>query len=142
MYDQPLAEVFVVPFNGGDGGTAVRLAANDPVACTGLASPGVQNTWPKWAPAPQTIEGKTYYWVAFFSSRSVTASGSPGVPGKLQLYVAGVVVDSSGGVQTFAPIYPWNQDDTVNAFMPEWGEFSIPSGLTPPPPPVVPPTQN
>ena len=147
MYDQPLAEVFVVPYGKGAGGTAVRLAANDPVTCTGLTSPGVQNTWPKWAPnpvppdasapAPQTINGYTYYWVTFSSTRSVSAGATSTTPGKQQLYVAGVVVDSSGNITTYAPIYLWNQDDTVNNLIPAWGEFSIPPGLTTPPAPPV-----
>ena len=40
-YSNPASEVYVVPFGGGTGGTAVRLAANDAAAC--------QTTWP--APA-------------------------------------------------------------------------------------------
>jgi len=159
MYNQPLAEVFVVPVSGAAGtcdgatATACRLKANDPVACTGLTSPGVQNTWPKWAPdpippgdagvpAPQTIDGKTYYWVTFSSTRSITAGAAPGAPAgtaKQQLYVAGVVVDGKGNITTFAPIYLWNQDDTANNLIPSWGEFSIPPGLKPPPPPPIPP---
>jgi hypothetical protein len=148
MYNQPAAEVFVLPYKNGAGGTAVRLQANDPVACTGLKSPGVQNTWPKWAPnpippggtapAPQTINGFTYYWVTFSSTRSVSAGATASAGGKQQLYVAGVTVDGSGGIQTYAPIYLWNQDDTVNNLIPAWGEFSIPPGLQPPPPPPIP----
>ncbi len=146
MYDQSLAEVYVVPFNGGNGGTAVRLKANDPVACTNLKSPGVKNTWPKWAPnpvlpgdggapgvtGPQTINGLTYYWVTFSSTRSPTAAGNE------QLYVAGIVVDSTGAITTYAPIYLWNQSDVVNNLIPAWGEFAIPPGKTPPPPPPPP----
>jgi hypothetical protein len=52
--------------------------------------------------------------------------------------VAGVVVDSTGKVSTYAPIYLWNQDDTVNNLIPAWGEFGIPPGLMPPPPPPNP----
>ncbi len=153
MYNQPLAEVYVVPYNGGAGGTPVRLIANDPVECTGLTSPGVQNTWPKWAPnpippgdsgvpAPQTIDGYTYYWVTFSSTRSITAGAAPDAPAgtaKQQLYVAGVVVDSTGNITTYAPIYLWNQDDTFNNLIPAWGEFSLPPAPIPPPPPPVPP---
>jgi len=149
MYDQPAAEVYVVPYNGGAGGTPVRLVANDPVACAGLTSPGVQNTWPKWAPnpippgdsgvpAPQTIDGYTYYWVTFSSTRTSYAMTADGTLAE-QLYVAGVVVDSTGKVSTYAPIYLWNQDDTVNNLIPAWGEFSIPPAPVPPPPPPVPP---
>jgi len=150
MYDEPLAELFVVPFNNGAGGTAVRLLANDPVTCTGLVSPGVQNTWPKWAPnpippgdagapAPQTIDGNTYYWVTFSSTRSLSAGATSTTPGKQQLYVAGIIVDATGNITTFAPIYLWNQDDTANNLIPAWGEFAIPPGLKPPPPPPTPP---
>jgi hypothetical protein len=147
MYNQPLTEVYVVPFNGGKGGTAVRLVANDPVACTGVVSPGVQNTWPKWAPNPKTagdagvvsaqiVGGLTYYWITFSSTRSATSMG------KEQLYVAGITVDGKGNVETYAPIYLWNQSDTVNNLIPSWGEFSLPTPtITPPPPPKPPPPQ-
>jgi hypothetical protein len=151
MYDQPAAEVFVVPYNKGAGGTAVRLSANDPVACTGFVSPGVQNTWPKWAPnpippgageagapAPQTINGLTYYWLTFSSTRTSYAKTADATLAE-QLYVAGVVVDGMGNITTYAPIYLWNQNDTVNNLIPAWGEFAIPAGVVPPPPPPPPP---
>ena len=54
-----------------------------------------------------------------------------------QLYVSGVVVDKNGSVTTYAPIYLWNQDYTVNNLLPSWGELSIPSGTTPPPAPTA-----
>jgi hypothetical protein len=135
MYAQPLGEVFVVPYNGGAGGTATRVVANDPVACTGIVSPGVENSWPKWAPTSQTVNGSTYYWLVFSSTRSVTAGATTTTPGRSQLYVAGVVVDGQGNITTHAPIYPWNQDETVNNMLPAWAEFSIPAGTTTPPPP-------
>jgi hypothetical protein len=149
MYNTPEAEVYVVPYNGGAGGTAVRLVANDPVACSGLTSPGVQNTWPKWAPnpvsstrladggvaatgepAPQTINGLTYYWVTFSSNRSPTTSAK-----QQQLYVAGITMDSNGNIQTYAPIYLWNQSDLVNNLIPSWGTFSLPPPNVPAPTP-------
>jgi hypothetical protein len=152
MYDTTEAEVYVVPYNGGQGGTAVRLVANDPVTCSGLASPGVQNTWPKWAPNPvsstrlqdggvaagsaavaQTINGLTYYWITFSSIRSPTTSAK-----QPQLYVAGITMDATGAITTYAPIYLWNQDDTVNNLIPSWGTFALPAPTEPPPPP---PTQ-
>src|SRR4029077_1450530 len=58
MYNQPKAEVYVVPYNGGNGGTATRLNANDPVSCSGFSAGQVQNTWPKWAPNPLGANGK------------------------------------------------------------------------------------
>jgi hypothetical protein len=149
MYNTAEAEVWVVPFNGGSGGTAVRLKANDPVACSGLTSPGVQNTWPKWAPNPvsstrltdggvaagseptaQTINGVTYYWVTFSSTRSPTTSNK-----QQQLYVAGITTDSSGNITTYAPIYLWNQSDLVNNLIPSWGTFALPPPTEPPPAP-------
>src|SRR5262249_12302209 len=59
-YNQPSAEVFIVPAAGG---TAKRLTANDPPACTGLASPGITNSWARWAPDAETVNGKRYYWL-------------------------------------------------------------------------------
>jgi hypothetical protein len=114
MYIQPAAEVFVIPAGGG---TATRLAANDPVACSGAVSPGVQNTLPKWAPvAPMAANGKTYHWLIFSSTRS----GS-----KSQLYVTGVVQNGSS-IETYPAIYLWNQDPTLNNLIPAWDIFQIP----------------
>ncbi|MDP9002155.1 MAG: hypothetical protein M3O46_18845, partial [Myxococcota bacterium] len=149
MYNQAQAEVYVVPYNQGMGGTPHRLVANDPVSCTGTMSHAVQNTWPKWAPNPvdstgkpllqKDIAGNTYYWVTFSSTRSPTApmDASNGNKRKQQLYVAGVVVDPGGNITSFAPIYLWNQDYTVNNLIPAWGKFSIPPGLMPPPMPTA-----
>ncbi|MDP9151766.1 MAG: hypothetical protein M3O36_17725 [Myxococcota bacterium] len=121
MYNEPTAEVYVVKAGGEP--TPTRLKANDPVACTGKSSPGVQNTWPKWAPGPnQGNDGKTYYWLTFSSTRSPTA------PGKAQLYVTAIVVDASGGVTTYPSIYLWNQDPKLNNLIPAWDNFKIPPG--------------
>jgi hypothetical protein len=146
MYNEAKAEVYVVAYNKGTGGTATPVTSTfPPPACTNPFAQGVQNTWPKWAPnpldangtpQPQVVDGKTYYWVTFSSIRSVTAPIDPLNSGKRkqQLYVAGVVVDNTtGAITTFAPIYLWNQNFTVNNLIPAWGEFSIPPGNTPPP---------
>jgi hypothetical protein len=114
MYTQPQAEVFVVTPGGA---TAVRLAANDPVACSGQKSPGVQNTWPKWSPTVTSLNGKTYYWLIFSSKRAGT--------GNTQLYVTGVVVEG-GRVSTYPAIYMWNQDPTINNEIPAWDNIEIP----------------
>lgn len=110
----PSSEVFVVPFAGG---TATRLAANDPMACAGQSSPGVSNSFPKWAPTATAVGDKTYYWVTF----STTRYG--GIP---QLYVGGVVVDAGGGVTTFPAIYLWNQPANESNHTPAWDVFEIP----------------
>jgi hypothetical protein len=163
MYNQPAAEVYVVgsKLAGCDGvpsSAQCRLKANDPVACTGSISPGVQNTWPKWAPMPnagsgstagnQGSDGQRYYWVTFSSTRanacSVTAntsqpntlctpSQSAGAVGHAQLYVAGVVVDpSTGNITTYPAIYLWNQDAAFYNLIPAWDDFRIANGTTPP----------
>jgi hypothetical protein len=114
MYNQPTAEVYVVPSSGG---TAVRLAANDPPACTGKTSPGVTNSWPKWSPEVLTAKGKKYYWLIFSSTRD--EKGNP------QLYVTGVV-DDGGTLKTYASLYLWNQPADENNHTPAWDVFKIP----------------
>jgi hypothetical protein len=121
MYNQPAAEVYVIPSKGG---TATRLAANDPPACTGKASPGVTNSWPKWSPAATTTaDGRTFYWAVFSSTRD--EGSNP------QLYVTPVVVDRAGKVTTYQALYLWNQPADENNHTPAWDIFQIPP--TPPP---------
>ncbi len=111
MYNQPKAEMYVIPAAGG---TATRLAANDPPACSGKASPGVTNSWPKWGPGATTVAGKTYYWITFSSTRD--PMGNP------QLYLTGIVVEG-GTIQTYGSIYIWNQTATDNNHTPAWDYF-------------------
>ncbi|HSQ62607.1 MAG TPA: hypothetical protein VLM85_05315 [Polyangiaceae bacterium] len=119
MYNNAAAEVYVIPSAGG---TPTRLAANDPPACSGKASPGITNSWPKWAPqASTTGDGRVFYWVVFSSTRD--EAGNP------QLYVAPVVV-SGGTVRTYQALYLWNQPANENNHTPAWDVFKIP------PPPV------
>ncbi|MEO8799603.1 MAG: hypothetical protein ABI551_17045 [Polyangiaceae bacterium] len=113
------AEVYVAKADGT--GTATRLAANDPPACSSRKSPGVTNSWPRWAPAkpsPQTVNGLTYYWVVFSSKR---LDGT--VP---QLYMAPVVVDASGNVKQYQGVYLWNQPAAEKNHTPAWDTFAIP----------------
>jgi hypothetical protein len=114
MYNQPLAEVFVIDAAGGQ---PTRLAANDPPACTGKVSPGVTNSWPKWSPEATTIGQKAYYWIIFSSTRS--EGHNP------QLYISGVVVGPNG-VETFPALYLWNQPANENNHTPAWDVFKIP----------------
>jgi hypothetical protein len=114
MYNAPAAELFVIP---SDGGTATRLVANDPPACSGKTSPGVTNSWPKWAPESSTIGGKTYYWLIYSSTRG--AGGNP------QLYVTGVVVEN-GTITSYSSLYLWNQPEAENNHTPAWDVFKIP----------------
>lgn len=111
-YDEPQAEVFVVPTTGG---TAVRLAANNPPTCSGATSPGVGNSWPKWSPEVTSVAGSDYYWLTFSSKRG------GGVP---QLYVSPVVV-SGTNVTTYPALYLWNQPATESNHTPAWDTFDI-----------------
>src|SRR5262249_5507714 len=85
-YDHAAAEVFVILSAGG---VPTRVAANDPVQCSGKKSPGITNSWPKWAPEAVVVGDRTFYWLAFSSRRK----GS--VP---QLYVTAMVV-KAGQIQ-------------------------------------------
>jgi hypothetical protein len=114
LYDQPAAELFVVPAAGG---TPTRLAANDPAACSGVVSPGITNSWGKWAPTAQMANGDTYYWVVFSSKR---ASSTP------QLYIASLVVAADGTLTTHGAIYLWNQPSTEANHTPAWDTFKVP----------------
>jgi hypothetical protein len=118
MYNQHQAEVFVIPSAGG---TATRLAANDPPACSGAKSPGVTNSWPKWAPAVTTLpDGRRFYWIVFSSTR---LGANP------QLFVAAVVVDAHGAVDTKSALYLWNQPPSEGNHTPAWEYFNVPSEL-------------
>jgi hypothetical protein len=113
-YNNNQAEVWIVPSAGG---TAQRLAANDPPTCSGKSSPGVTNSWPKWAPAVTTTGGKRYYWLTFSSTRG--AAGNP------QLYVT-PVVDDGVTRTTYPALYLWNQPANENNHTPAWDNFNIP----------------
>jgi hypothetical protein len=122
MYNQAQAEVYVIPSQGG---TATRLHANDPTACSGMASPGVTNSWAKWAPAvTKTADGRSFYWIVFSSKRLGTTP---------QLFVSGMQVDGKGAISTYGALYLWNQPSTEGNHTPAWEYFNVP-----PPPPVVP----
>ena len=120
MYNASLAEVFVMP---SEGGTPTRIAANDPASCSGVTSPGVTNSWPKWAPEGTKVGNKTYYWLIFSSTRGTKANP--------QLYMTGVVMEE-GKVSTYSALYLWNQPEDENNHTPAWDIFKIP----PAPPPT------
>jgi Tol biopolymer transport system component len=122
MYNQAQAELYVIPSKGG---TPTRLHANDPPACSGVASPGVTNSWPKWSPSTTTTpDGRTFYWMVFSSTR---LGSSP------QLFITAMVTTASGSVATYGALYLWNQPSTEGNHTPAWEYFNVP----PPPPPTV-----
>jgi hypothetical protein len=136
-------EIFVVSSQGGE---PVRLAANDPPACSGEHSPGVLNSWPKWSPKMRSEGGKSYYFLIFSSARAYPESfdipRSPYTPSTLdtrssQLYMAAIVLDErSGQVTTYPAVYLWNQNRlqegselmplSTSNLTPAWAEFDIP----------------
>jgi dipeptidyl aminopeptidase/acylaminoacyl peptidase len=111
----PAAEIFVVPRAGG---APLRLAANDPPACSGTRSPGVSNSWTSWSSQAQTVGDKTYYWITFSSRR--IKSDTP------QLYVSAMVVDASGQIQSYPALYLWNQPENEHNHTPVWDAFELP----------------
>ncbi|WP_153820300.1 TolB family protein [Polyangium spumosum] len=117
-YDEPQAEVFVVPAKGGE---PVRVAANDPPACVGKASPGLTNSWPRWAPSAEAFNGKKYYWLTFSSKRRDL--NNP------QLFVSGVVTRFENGVEvvdkTYPALYVTSQVPEENNHTPAWDVFQI-----------------
>jgi hypothetical protein len=129
MYANPEAELFVVPAAGG---TASRLAANDPPKCSGSASPGVNNHWAKWAPAPVLAPdgSRKYYWLIFSSNRY----GTPPVLANdktlvqvSQLYATAIVIDqTTRALTTYPAIYLWNQSAATLNTTPAWDPFKIP----------------
>jgi hypothetical protein len=108
MYNQPLAELFVVPAGGG---TPTRLLANDPPACSGEASPGVTNSWARWSPGRTAVGERVFYWIVFSSTRDGRASP--------QLYLAGIVVEG-GQTSTYAALHLGNQLLDEPNHMPTW----------------------
>ncbi len=123
-YNQPAAEVFMVP---GAGGTAQRLRANDPPTCTTLASPGLTNAWPRWSPKAQPSGSFNYYWLIFSSKRRPATGLNP------QLYVAAIVTQVTNNIETiyadYPAVYVVSQDPTQNNHTPAWDNFDV-QGIT------------
>ena len=110
----------MLPFNDGQGGTAVRLTANDAATCqSSLASPGLTNDWPKWSPHATTGgDGRTYYWLTFSSKRTGSTNA--------QLYVTAIVREPSGQLTTYPALYLWNQPAGDGNHTPSWDDFALP----------------
>jgi hypothetical protein len=124
MYMQPAAELFLIPTAGG---TATRLAANDPPKCPGqVVSPGINNTWAKWSPQVSTgPDGTVYHWLIFSSWRQGLTDPTTGSP-IAQLFATAVTTNEIGLVTTYPAIYLWNQPANISNFTPAWDYFKIP----------------
>jgi hypothetical protein len=113
-YNNPKSELYVLPLAET---TPTRVAANDPSSCQGTKSPGVTNSWPKWAPDATVTGGKTYYWLTFSSTRG------GGVP---QLYVTPIVREGDGGaLETYPALYLWNQSPLQGNHTPAWDNLTF-----------------
>lgn len=126
-YNQAPTEVFVTP---GGGGTATRLKANDPPACTGFVSPGLTNSWARWAPRAETYGGKTYHWLVFSSKRRAAAHDAAGNL-RPQLYISAVVMGpvgpDQGIVAEYPAVYVTAQSPDDNNHTPAWDVFDVQS---------------
>jgi len=124
MYMQPAAELFVIPTAGG---TATKLAANDPPQCAGQKPSGmINNTWAKWSPDVSTDgDGNTYYWLIFSSWRQGLTDPTTGSP-IAQLFATAIVKPEVGPIMTYPAIYLWNQPANISNFTPAWDNFKIP----------------
>jgi WD40-like Beta Propeller Repeat. len=130
MYANSLAEIYFVPVGGASGaGKAMRLDANDPVKCTGKVTPGINNHFPKWAPAKAEWQGRSYYWVIFSSNRAGLPLGHSNYDGKdhevSQLYLTAITVEN-GQYKTYHSIYLWNQTTSTLNTTPVWDIIAIP----------------
>lgn len=126
MYLNSHAEISVVP---GAGGSAVRLAANDPPACSGRSSPGVNNHWARFAPGPVRGGRGIYYWLVFSSTRAnlPPAMSSRGRTIQVsQLYLAPIMIDDQFNLTTYPAIYLWNQPSNSVNTIPEWETAAAP----------------
>ncbi|HVV52615.1 MAG TPA: hypothetical protein VHO06_23320 [Polyangia bacterium] len=130
MYANEQAELYVVPY--GNGGTAIRLNANDPPKCSGQVSPGINNHWPKWSPTVSNdSNGNTYYWIIFSSNRynpaamTVTNGSNTSTVWVSQLYITAVVKTETTYV-TYPAIYLYNQPSNRLNTTPAWQDFNIP----------------
>ena len=122
MYAQPKTEIYV-SLAAGD--MKRRLTANDPPQCPGQpASPGINNSWPKWSPQVETSGNRTYYWLIFSSWRDGNhySTGGP----IAQLYMTAVTMDEINIQTNYPAIYLWNQPATSSNHTPAWDRFQIP----------------
>ncbi|WP_437484397.1 hypothetical protein WME75_44725 [Sorangium sp. So ce1014] len=96
----------------------------------GVSIPGIHNSWPRWSPETTTVDGKTYYWVIFSSSRDGYTLHKDANKKASQLYVTGVVVEGTT-VRTYPSIYLWNQTTGTSNHTPAWDVFKIPPAPVP-----------
>ena len=116
-YNQPLAEIYLVSSQGGG---LTRIAGNDPSACSGVQSPGITNSWARWAPESMDVGSSRYYWLVFSTKRRGLGP---------QLFVSAVVTSIVGGteqlVKTYPAIYVTSQPPDEANHTPAWDVFQL-----------------
>jgi hypothetical protein len=115
-YDDPDAELWVVPTGGG---TPIRLD----IANLG---PNLTNSWTRWAPFAQTVGGEPAFWLTFSSKRDfgVRLVGQA----RPQIWMAAFFPDRAAmGMDPTGPAFrlPF-QDITTNNHIAQWTEQIIP----------------
>jgi hypothetical protein len=151
LYYRPESEIWITPASSNNvsaasgetsAGSAIRLKANDPDTCGGKKSPGVLNSWAKFAPSVSSVNGKKYYFLIFSSTRNTPDSQRAPAGDQnykpvenlySRLFMAAFTVEG-GKVTTYPAVYLWNQAENSNNLTPAWDNFKIPEV----PPPVVP----
>jgi hypothetical protein len=144
VYYRPDSDIYVVPSAGGE---PVRLVANDAACPSEGATGSLYNSWAKWSPSTATDDsGRTFYFVIFSTSRNspfAISRGQGRTSPASQLYMATVVKNADGSLETYPAIYLWNQRNLVdkegnvtqlgtNNVTPAWDQFKIP-----PVPPII-----
>jgi len=115
-YNDPDAEVWVVPATGG---TPIRLD-------TANIQSGLTNSWVRWAPFEQTVNGERMFWLTFSSFREFGVRLAQGT--RPQIWMAAFFPDrATAGTDPTAPAFwlPF-QDITTNNHIPQWTEAVIP----------------
>jgi len=148
LYYRPESEIWIAPTKGAaisaaagetSSGGAIRLKANDPDSCGTKKSPGVLNSWAKFSPRADTIDGKTYYFLVFSSTRDTPDNQRAAVTDMMyrpvenlysRLFMAAFTVQD-GKVTTHPAVYLWNQEETSNNLTPAWDDFKIPEVIDP-----------
>jgi hypothetical protein len=114
-YDDPSARLRLVAASGG---APVELDRASGRTSEWPKSGTWTNSWPRWAPAHGTFQGKSLYWMAFSSRRpyGATLAGSEDGSTQPQLWFAAVAVAPTGalsGDPSFAPVYLPHQNSAV-----------------------------
>lgn len=114
-YNDPDAELWVVPVAGG---TPIRLD-------TANITSGLVNSWTRWAPFEQTVNGERMFWITFSSMRQFGNRLAQGT--HPQIWMAAFFPDrATAGADPTAPAFwlPFQDIDTSNHIA-QWTEQVI-----------------